>query len=67
MGQQTPETIQELIDLLSNLYPDRCPSLHDSEREIFYAAGQRSVVEKCLQIMNVDLLEDNDSEPVPEI
>jgi len=49
-----PETIAEFIDLLDRLYPDKCPGLHDTDREIWYACGQRSVVEKCIQMMTID-------------
>ena len=49
-----PETIAEFIDLLDRLYPDKCPGLHDTDREIWYACGQRSVVEKCIQMMSLE-------------
>ena len=49
-----PQTIGELVDLLDRLYPSRCPDLHDTDREIWYLTGQRSVVEKCIQVMTID-------------
>jgi len=56
-----PQTIADLIDLLDRLYPDKCPSIHDTDREIWYRTGQRSVVEKCIQVMTIDE-EDEDSD-----
>ena len=36
---------ENFINYLDTLFPDRCPYLDESEREIFYKSGQRSVVE----------------------
>ena len=57
-----PQTIGELVDLLDRLYPSRCPSLHDTDREIWYSVGQRSVVEKCIQMINVEEDDDDDGD-----
>ena len=57
-----PQTIGELVDFLDQLYPSRCPSLHDTDREIWYSVGQRSVVEKCIQMINVEEGDDDDDE-----
>ena len=57
-----PQTVSELVDLLDRLYPNRCPDLHDTDREIWYSVGQRSVVEKCIQMINLEEEEDDDSE-----
>jgi len=35
----------DLIEELDKVFPKRHPSLTDSEREIWYKAGQRSVVD----------------------
>lgn len=35
----------DLIEELDKVFPQRHPSLTDSEREIWYKAGQRSVVD----------------------
>lgn len=35
----------ELLDELAKLFPSRCPNLKDSEREVWYHAGQASVAE----------------------
>ena len=54
-----PQTIGELVDLLDRLYPSRCPDLHDTDREIWYSVGQRSVVEKCIQMISLEEEEDD--------
>ena len=41
---QLPYTVDELIKVLDKIYPDRLPSLKDNEREVWFKAGQRSVV-----------------------
>ena len=41
---QLPYTVDELINVLDKIYPDRSPSLKDNEREVWFKAGQRSVV-----------------------
>ena len=33
-----------LLEFLNTVFPERCASLTESEKEIFFAAGQRSVV-----------------------
>ena len=41
-----PVKIEELIeDLDKKIYPLKSPNINDSEREIFFKAGQRDVVE----------------------
>tara|TARA_R100001594_G_scaffold79189_1_gene113856 strand:+ start:165 stop:365 length:201 start_codon:yes stop_codon:yes gene_type:complete len=55
-----PQTVGELVDLLDQLYPSRCPDLHDTDREIWYSVGQRSVVEKCIQMISLEEEDDDD-------
>jgi hypothetical protein len=38
----------DLIKELDKAYPDQCPSLSLSEREVWFKAGQRSVVNSLL-------------------
>lgn len=57
-----PQTVAELVDLLDRLYPNRCPDLHDTDREIWYRTGQRSVVEKCIQMISLEEEDDNDGD-----
>jgi hypothetical protein len=39
-----PVLTPNVIQFLNTLFPERCASLTESEKEIFFAAGQRSVV-----------------------
>lgn len=49
-SKYTPKSIldapvtKELVDLLDELVPERCPALAEGEREIFFYAGQRYLV-----------------------
>lgn len=40
----------DLIEQLDKEYPNRWPRLNESEREIWFYAGQRSVVDKLLAL-----------------
>ena len=44
-----PLITDDLIQGLDNLYPQRHPDLSLSDREIWYRAGQRSVVDYLIQ------------------
>ena len=57
-----PQTIGEFIDFLDHLYPNRCPDLHDTDREIWFRCGQRSVVEKCIQIISLEAEDDEEND-----
>jgi hypothetical protein len=39
---------KELVEYLEALVPERCPTLNESERDIFFYAGQRYLV-SCLK------------------
>ena len=41
---KTPLISEELINYLEQLFPDKCADLKDTDKEIFYKSGQRSVV-----------------------
>lgn len=43
-----PVIKEELIKYLDGLFPDKCPELKETEKEVFYKAGQRSVVNHLL-------------------
>ena len=49
-GKGSP--LQALVDELEKMYPPLNPSPRDSDREIMYRAGQRSVVEYILSKQN---------------
>lgn len=40
-----PTSSDELLELLDKSLPEKCPRLNDTEREIFFYAGKRAVVE----------------------
>ncbi len=44
-----PSITDDLIQGLDNLYPQRHPDLSLSDREIWYRAGQRSVVDYLIE------------------
>jgi hypothetical protein len=42
----------DLIKELDTAYPNKHPNLDDSERMVWFKAGQRSVVNKLLQLLD---------------
>jgi len=46
---ETPVLREELINYLDVLFPEKCAEINDSERTIFYKAGQRSVVKHLIE------------------
>ena len=44
-GIDLPYISDELLHALDSKFPNSCPNLQDSDREIWFKAGQRSVVE----------------------
>jgi hypothetical protein len=50
---KTPIIKEELIKYLNNLFPDKCADLKDTEKEIFYKSGQRSVVNHLINQFNI--------------
>jgi hypothetical protein len=50
---KTPIIKEELIKYLNNLFPDKCADLKDTEKEIFYKSGQRSVVNHLINQYNI--------------
>ena len=39
-----PVLSKELINYLNEIFPEKCAELKDTEKEVFYKSGQRSVV-----------------------
>lgn len=39
-----PVTVDQLIEALDGAFPERCPDIDDSDRQVWFKAGQRSVV-----------------------
>jgi len=46
---EIPVLKEELIEYLEVLFPEQCADLNDRERDIFYKAGQRSVVKHLIE------------------
>jgi hypothetical protein len=40
-----PQISEELVEYLNTYFPDRCPKMTDTERDIFAAVGARKVVD----------------------
>ena len=53
-----PALSKSLIEKLDKLFPDRCPLLTDSDRDIWYKVGQRSVINYLQQTYD-EQLQDN--------
>jgi hypothetical protein len=53
-----PALSQELINKLDKLFPDKCPLLTDTDREIWYKVGQRSVINYLQQTYDDQLEQD---------
>ena len=39
-----PQTVDELVKLLNQVYPEKSPSVNDKPNYIYFNAGQRDVV-----------------------
>jgi hypothetical protein len=50
---KVPIIKEELIKYLNSLFPDKCADLKDSEKEIYYKSGQRSVVTHLINQYNI--------------
>ena len=48
-NNELPIIKEELIKYLDKLFPNKCADLKDTERDIFYKSGQRSVVEHLIE------------------
>jgi hypothetical protein len=44
---------EELIKYLNSLFPDKCADLKDTDKEIYYKSGQRSVVTHLINQYNI--------------
>jgi len=45
-----PPIDEALIKKLNEIYPEKCPDLDVKDREIWYDAGQRSVVKMLISV-----------------
>ena len=44
-----PIISNDLIKYLNSIFPDKCADLKDTEKEVFFKGGQRSVVNHLIQ------------------
>ena len=51
MKREIPKPIinQELIDYLDSIFPEKSADLKDTEKEVFFRGGQRSVVNHLIK------------------
>lgn len=52
MDENIPVYSIDLINKLNETYPPRSPKMHMTDREIWFEAGQRALVEILLQHIN---------------
>ena len=48
MLPEVPYLSKDLIEMLDQKYPDRCPNPKDTDREIWMKAGERRLVNELL-------------------
>ena len=44
-----PIISDDLLKYLNGIFPDRCADLQDTEKQVFYKSGQRSVVNHLIK------------------
>ena len=47
--RRIPIISDDLIKYLDSIFPDRCADLQDTEKQVFYKSGQRSVVNHLME------------------
>ena len=47
--RRIPIISNDLIKYLNDIFPDRCADLQDTEKQVFYKSGQRSVVNHLIK------------------
>ena len=47
--RRIPIISDDLIKYLDSIFPDRCADLQDTEKQVFYKSGQRSVVNHLIE------------------
>ena len=47
--RRIPIISNELIKYLDDIFPNRCADLQDTEKQVFYKSGQRSVVNHLIK------------------
>ena len=46
---QIPIITNDVIEYLDSIFPEKCADLKDTEKEVFFKGGQRSVVNHLIQ------------------
>lgn len=47
-----PHTVDELIDMLDEVYPNKSPMINENFEQLIYRGGQRSVVDFIIELKN---------------
>ena len=47
--RRIPIISKDLIKYLDDIFPDRCADLQDTEKQIYFKSGQRSVVNHLIK------------------
>lgn len=50
--KRLPHVEMQLVEYLARLFPNKCPAITDTEREIFASVGAQRVIAKLQQIAN---------------
>ena len=48
-NRRIPIISDDFIKYLDSIFPDRCADLQDTEKQVFYKSGQRSVVNHLIK------------------
>jgi hypothetical protein len=51
-ANRKPHVEIQLVEYLERLYPNKCPAMSDSERDIFAAVGAQRVITKLRALAN---------------
>ena len=52
MENSIPSIPNKLVQALDDIFPDKCPRIEDSNRMVWFRAGQRSVVDFLIEHSN---------------
>jgi len=47
-----PDTVDDLINMLDEVYPDKSPHITESFEQLLFRGGQRSVVDFVIELKN---------------
>ena len=50
---KTPIISKQIVDYLDSLFPDKCAELDQTEKEVMYKSGQRSVVNHLIEKLKI--------------